>query len=143
MQHTDKYRPLDREGELASGQQFIDHRLTAALGPQPLKHQRRPDAAGRDRFQRAVFEAGKHHRGLTQPGARAQQRIELSTGLQFLSPSQRGQYRLPGFGTVAGVLDDLQIAAIRRCLDSKEHAALPQEHRNFRNPLAEINNKFV
>ena len=48
MQDADEDRPLDRELELALGQQPFDHRLAAALAPQTLEDQRRANAPAVD-----------------------------------------------------------------------------------------------
>ena len=49
VQHGEEHRALQRKTVLARAGEVLDHRPAAGLLPQPLEHQRRPDAARRAR----------------------------------------------------------------------------------------------
>jgi len=123
VQHAGKHRALQREAELASGGEALDHRRTAGLLAQAAEDQRSADARGGRGLQRAVLQAGDQQGGLGEPGAGLQQGLELASGLEVADTAERGQHALARGGTVTGVLHQLQVATRSGWLDAEEHAA--------------------
>ncbi len=62
MQHREEHRAFQPKAVPAFARQLGDHRATAGLLPQPLEHQRRPDAA--DRNCHCSFIGRAQHHGL-------------------------------------------------------------------------------
>jgi hypothetical protein len=123
MQHAGKYRALERKAEAAPGGELLDHLVTASLLPQPVENHRRADAHGCTGLERSCLQTGDQQGGLGEARAGAQQHIELAIGFELLDATEGGEHTLHGAGTVACVLDDLQIAALTGGLDAEEHAA--------------------
>ena len=110
VQHREEHRAFQRKAVPAFARQLRDHRATAGLLPQPLEHQRRPDAA--DRNCHCSFIGRAQHHGLRRKTrTRAQQSLQLAARLQLLETSERGDHLLTHLVAVAAALDDLQIGA--------------------------------
>jgi len=52
-----------------------------------------------------------------------QQGVQLAVSGELLDAAERGQHTLHGARTRAGVLHELQVAAVSGGLDAEEHAA--------------------
>jgi hypothetical protein len=111
VQHREEHRAFQRKAVPAFARQLRDHCATAGLLPQPLEHQRRPDAADRN-FHRSVIAGRAQHHGLgRKTRARTHQPLQLAARLQLLETSERGDHLLTHLVAVAAALDDLQIGA--------------------------------
>ena len=64
VQHGQKNGALDGKLEPASSEQFFNHGRTATVAPQPLEHQRRPDAPTPYVGHAAFLDQGQDHRPL-------------------------------------------------------------------------------
>ena len=96
---------------LAFPRQLRNRRATAGLLPQPLEHQRRPDAADRNRRRGLIAGRAQDHRLGRKPRARTHQPLQLTARLQFLETPERCDHLLTHFIAVAAALDDLQTGA--------------------------------
>jgi hypothetical protein len=92
MQHGQEHGALDREFELAIGQEVFDHRAATTVPPEPLEQQRRPDARGLDRRRLTLLDGGEQHGALGEAGARAQQPVEFAACFERIEPAQ-GRHR--------------------------------------------------
>ena len=127
MQDRQEHRPLEREAVLARRRQLLDHRPAAALLPQPLKHQRRPDPAHGDR---RILLRGAQHKGLGgKARARAQQALQLPAGLQLVPAPERRDHLLAHPIALASARDDLQVDTPTRGLLAKVHGDSRGAHR--------------
>ena len=124
VQHGEEHRALQCKAVLASARQLRDHRAATGLLPQPLEHQRRPDAADRNLDRRIIGCRAQHHGLGGEPRARTQQSFQLPARLQILETPQRRDHLLTHLVARAAALDDLQIGASSRGLAAKVHGAL-------------------
>ena len=124
VQHGEEHRALQRKLVPALAGEIGDHRAAAGLLPQPLEHQRRPDAADRN-LDRGIIAGRAQHHGLgRKPRARAQQPFQLAARLQILETPERRDHLLTHLVALAAALDDLQIGAPGRGLAAKVHGGL-------------------
>ena len=140
VQHGQEQRPLQRKAVLACARKFRDHRPAAGLLPQPLEHQRRPDAARCNLRGRVVGDRPQHHRLLGKPRARAQQPFQLAAGAQILVTPECRDHLLANLIAFAPALDDLQIGAPARSLAAEVHRRLRGAYRVAKWP-AKINDE--
>ena len=110
-----------RKAVLAFARQLRDHRPAAGLLPQPLEHQRRPDAADRNLDRGLIAGRAQHHGLGGKARARAHQPLQLAARLQLLETPERGDHLLTHLVAVAAALDDLQIGAPGRGLAAEVH----------------------
>src|ERR1700730_7872576 len=108
----------------ATARQCGDHAVAASLLPQPFEQQRRADAPHRDGGGIAGSGSVEHHRLLDETCTRAQQTIELPTGLEFIETSQCGDDALPHLIARSVALHDLQVDAPLRLLAAEIHVRL-------------------
>jgi len=111
VEHGKKNRPLQPKAVLARAAELLNHGPAAGLLPQPLEHQRRPDAAAGDLHSAVVRDGREHQRLAGEARARSQQPLQLPAFLQLLVPSKRNDHLLAHLIAVAAALDDLQIGA--------------------------------
>src|SRR5580704_751949 len=108
----------------ATTRQRTDHAVAAGLLPQPFEQQRRAEAPHCDGGGIAGSGSVEHHRLLDETRTRAQQPIELSTGFEFIEPSQCGDDALPHPIARSVALHDLQVDAPLRLLPAEIHVRL-------------------
>ena len=121
VQHGEEHRALQRKAVLALARQLRDHRPAAGLFPQPLEHQRRPDATDCDLDRRIIAGRAQHHRLGRKARTRAHQPLQLTARLQLVETPERGDHLLAHLVAVAAALDDLQIGAPGRGLAAEVH----------------------
>ena len=122
MQHTDKHRAFEGKAEPPPLRQLFNNPAAAALFPEPAKQQCCTDAHTGTALKGCGLAAGDQHGGLGETCAGAQQGVELAVGFEVFDAPECGQHALAGAPAIAGVLHDLQIAAVARGFDAKEHA---------------------
>src|SRR5271166_756201 len=135
VQDTGEHRAFEREAEAAVGGEMFDHRGATGLLPQPAEDHRRADARGGGGLECSGLQAGDQQRGLGQPRTGASQGIELAGGFEVLDAPEGGDDALARGGAVAGVLHDLQVAALSGRFDAEEHATT---NRGFASPVWQI-----
>ena len=122
VQHGEEHGAFQRKAVLALARQRRDHRPAAGLLPQPLEHQRRPDAADPD-LDRGLIAGRAQHHGLGRKArTRAHQPFQLAARLQVLETPERRDHLLTHLVAVAAALDDLQVGAPGRGLAAEVHA---------------------
>ena len=124
MEHRQEDRPLDVALEAASVQGLLDSPLAPRLSPEPLEDEGGSDAAGGDGRELSLGVSGEEEDGLSQPSARGEQGVELTTLLQLVESSQGGDDALAGSSVLPAVLNDLEIGAWAGGLGAEEHGAL-------------------
>lgn len=129
MQDGGEDRPLDREGEGATSQQFLEHGLTAGFLPQPAEHQGRADPPClQPRLVLGVVEGGEQQDLLAEPGTRGEESGEPARGSELIEAADGGDDLLADGATFAVVLDQLQVAARAGGLEAEEHGVLQAGH---------------
>ena len=111
VQHRKEHRAFQGKAVLAFPRQLRNRRATAGLLPQPLEHQRRPDAADRNRRRGLIAGRAQHHGLGGKARARTHQTLQLAARLQLLETPERCDHLLTHLVAVAVALDDLQIGA--------------------------------
>ena len=111
MQHGEEDRSLQREVMVARAGEVLDDRATAGLLPQPFERQRRPDPSRRARRHVARCDGLDEDGLFGEPGARAQQPLQLSALLQIVEAPERGDHLLAHRPAFAPAFDDLEIGA--------------------------------
>src|SRR5512143_2190688 len=124
MEHRQEDRPLDVALEAASVQELLDSPWAPRLSPEPLEDEGGSDAAGGEGRELSLGVSGEEEDGLSQPSARDQQGVELTTLLQLVESSQGGDDPLAGPSILPAVLNDLEIGAWAGGLGAEEHGAL-------------------
>jgi hypothetical protein len=129
VEHGGEDRPLDREGEGAACQQFLDHRAAASLLPQAAENQRRTDPPClQPRLVIGVVQRREQHDLLAEPGAGGEQGRQATGAGQLVEAPQGGDDLLADGPILAPVFDNLQVTAWAGRLDAKEHGALRTGH---------------
>ena len=121
VQHREEHGALKRKTVLAFARQLGDHRPAAGLLPQPLEHQRRPDATDRNLDRGIIAGRAQHHGFGRKARTRTHQPLQLAARLQLLETPERGDHLLAHLVAVAVALDDLQIGAAGRGLAAEVH----------------------
>ena len=121
MQHGEEDGALQRELVPALAGEIGDDRPAAGLLPQPLEHQRWPDATDRDLDRRIIAGRAQHHGLGRKARTRAHQPFQLTARLQLVEAPERGDHLLAHLVAVAAALDDLQIGASGRGLAAEIH----------------------
>ena len=121
VQHREEHGALKRKTVLAFARQLGDHRPAAGLLPQPLEHQRRPDATDRNLDRGIIAGRAQHHGFGREARTRTHQPLQLAARLQILETPERGDHLLAHLVAVPVALDDLQIGAAGRGLAAEVH----------------------
>src|SRR5512143_1409916 len=124
VQDGQEGRSLDIALEAAAVEELLDDPLAPRLSPEPLEDEGRSDAAGGDGRELSLGVSGEEEDGLSQPCARGEQGVELTTLLQLVEASQGGDDPLAGPTGLRAVLNDLEIGAWAGGLGAGEHGAL-------------------
>jgi hypothetical protein len=122
VQHREEHRALKRKTVLAFARQLGDHRPAAGLLPQPIEHQRRPDAMDRNLDRGIIAGRAQHHGFGRKARTRTHQPLQLAARLQLLKTPKRGDHLLAHLVAVAAALNDLQIGAAGRSLAAEVHS---------------------
>src|SRR5262245_10619524 len=111
MQDREEDRAFDRELEATLAEQLLNTLLAAAVTPQSLEDQHRPELmdAQRRHLTTAVRRQQQDLVGKSCSGS--EQGIELAALLQHVEPSESDQHALPRPALLPEVLDNLQIGA--------------------------------
>ena len=111
VQHGEEHRSFQGKAVFARSCQILNDRAAANLFPQPPENECRADASTGNRRRRIVRNCGQDHCLCCKPCARSQQSLQLSTGLQLLETTKRGNHLLTHLVAFTSALDDLQIGA--------------------------------
>lgn len=123
MQHGDEYRALDRKFKGAVLQQISENHVDPESFPDPAQQERAADAfgQGRERAVGVLLHRVDEQDLAGELGARGEQRGERAGRLKVVGATEIGDDELPHRAVDALVLDDLDVGAFARPLETEEH----------------------